>query len=317
VPQQALEIALAQAGHEGRWGAGWSGDMAGSNNMGGYQCGGDKGGVYFKCVEHTDSRPNADGTQTPYKVTFRYYIDGTTPDGKSRSAKEAAVWDFLNSITSSKRFDLSEPLRSGDILEYARQGYNHHYFESFNLTQAGTDAWAGSIGEILRRGVYLFHAGKKIATSQPDGSWLTEPGQTIPAGSPSAVMAAGRVALYAHTLADYLPDILAALGTASLTAFVPAELLTFRSNFVAQGPVNPTWHAPSGAPASTISTPAPWPSLPMPLSPSLPTDSTRPSTPTPSVTRSVLGPALLVSAGAGLFIYGAVRVFRHSRPRYG
>jgi len=256
MPPQALEIALAQAGHEGRWGYGWGEDMKGSHNLGGYQCGGASGSPYFTCVDHHDSRPNADGTQTSYAVKFRFYKDGVTPDGKSRSAADAAAWDFLNSITSPQKFDLSGPLKSGDVLEYARQGYNHHYFESFNLTQAGTDAYANVIGELLKRGVYLYKSGKKLATSQADGTWKAEPGATIPPGSPSAVMVAGRVALYVHTLADYMPDVLAALGSTNGAANVPAESVAFKPAYVAKGAVNPTWHAPSGAPASTPAAPA-------------------------------------------------------------
>jgi hypothetical protein len=205
----ALEILLAHAGHETRWG-GWTGDMAGSENLGAYQCGGKQESTgYYKCVNHVDSRPNPDGTQTQYTTTYRYYTGGPTPDGVNRSAADGAAWDFLNSIVSPQKFNMAAALATGDVLEYVRLGYNHHYFESFNLTKAGLDAYAGSIAELVRRGVDIHRKGE------------------------TPEMVAGRIALYAHTIADYLPDVMAALGETTLAAFVPADVVGFKPTYVA------------------------------------------------------------------------------------
>lgn len=61
---------------ETRYGAGWKGAGAGSNNMGAEQCGSGWKGDRFVYV---DTHPNADGTSSSYRACFRRYA--TVPAG--------------------------------------------------------------------------------------------------------------------------------------------------------------------------------------------------------------------------------------------
>lgn len=60
----------AIAALESNRGAGWRGPGAGSNNMGAIQCGRGWTGDRFAYV---DTKPNADGSSTPYRAEFRAY----------------------------------------------------------------------------------------------------------------------------------------------------------------------------------------------------------------------------------------------------
>jgi hypothetical protein len=122
MPPQALELALAQAGLESTWGAGWSdktasgaGDMRGSNNYGARQCGShDTGGASWHCVPYGDTTPNADGTSTPIAASFRYY-----QDGEGRSAAENGAYYFLKDLTH--QWPVTAELESGSVKAYAHR----------------------------------------------------------------------------------------------------------------------------------------------------------------------------------------------------
>jgi hypothetical protein len=210
MPKWAKEIALAQAAAEMTgYGQGWDGDMAGSWNIASYQCGGNQQDTaYYRCVKHEDSRPNPEGTQTKYVTTFRFYKDGVTPDGKSRSAAEAAAWDFLTSVWSSKRFDMSRGMEAGDVLTYTLDGYKHHYFEGFNLSEAGREAYKDTIGRLVTMGAPIRKAGE------------------------TAEQVAGRIALYAGSMGRALPEIAQALGHEKVYATVPADVIAFKRDYV-------------------------------------------------------------------------------------
>ena len=198
MPPQAKEVALAQAAAEmTSYGQGW--EMVG--NVGSYQCGGAQTGTaYYDCVPHADSRPDpAGGGNTTYTTTFRKYKAGQTPDGKDRSALEAGAWDFLESI-AVKPFPAVDQLVAGDVLSYARKQYGQHYFEGFNLSQAGRDAYADSLARVL-------------ATDPP----IRRAGET-------AEGVAGRIVFYAAAMARHLPEIAAALGAEQSRAVVPPDL---------------------------------------------------------------------------------------------
>lgn len=196
MPIQAKEIVLAQAGAEG---SGYGTFMNG--NAGSYQCGGTQQGTsYYDCIPHEDSRPDPNGgPNIKYTTTFRSYKDGTTPDGKSRSAREAGAYDFLRSITV-KPFPAIDQLMSGDLLGYARQQLINHYFEGFNLSPEGRAAYKSSIDRVIAAGVPLRKKGE----------------------TPEIV--AGRIVFYASSMARSLPAIVAALGEKQATSRVPPDL---------------------------------------------------------------------------------------------
>jgi len=201
MPPPAKLIALAQAAAEQ---SGFGAFLNG--NVGSYQCPLKKGQpaqstAYYDCVEHEDSSPDArGGGNVTYKVPFRQYKDGTTPDGKSRTAKEAGAWDFLTSITV-KPFPALPELLAGDLLGYARKQYGQHYYEGFNLSPEGMTAYAPTISKLIAGGVPVRKAGE----------------------TPETV--AGRIAFYAAAMARSLPELTAALGYDSAPVNVPADLL--------------------------------------------------------------------------------------------
>lgn len=206
MPPVAKELALAHADAEHTsFGQGWDGDMKGSRNVASFQ--GKEPTSYYRIVEHKDSRPMPDGSQKEITTTFRYYIDGTTPDGKSRSAAEAGAWDFLHSITV-KPFPAVEQLVAGDVLDYAKRQHDLGYYEGFNLSPEGIAAWKDSIDRLVASGVKLRRQGE----------------------TPEQV--AGRIALYASSMGRSLPEIAAALGEQTVQGRVPADLMTFKPSFV-------------------------------------------------------------------------------------
>lgn len=132
-PPQALELAIAQAGLESSFGAGWidkspgsawalahpesppQGDMRGSNNLGARQCGlKDQGGASWRCVPYGDTEPQADGSSKPIPADFRFYGDG---DG--RTAEENGAYYFLRDLT--KTWPVLPELVAGDITGYAHR----------------------------------------------------------------------------------------------------------------------------------------------------------------------------------------------------
>ncbi len=205
----ALEVLLAQAGGEGTgYGQGWGGDMAGSNNVGSYQVGsGPRDTSYFRGVDHVDHKPDG----TPYTTPFRYYINGTTPDGKSRDAGDAGAWDFVRSVVV-KPFPALPAILSGSVLNYAfDQGVNG-YFEGFDPeTPMGGNVkdwqtrWADSIRYLLAKNPTALarRAAKVKATPE---------------------RVAGRMAFYARGMGHHLPVIAHALGHERVYATLPKDL---------------------------------------------------------------------------------------------
>jgi hypothetical protein len=203
MPEAALEIALSQAWLESgiaeAGGGGWwkdksdtgQGDMRGSGNLGSRHCGaGDTGGDYYKCVPYGDTVPQADGTNKPYDVSFRYYTGGNC-GGKQRDAADCAAWDFLYDIT--RRWPGLPELEAGDLLGYAMKlGPKYRADDPPNQTVFGRP-YAGGTG-------YYGGFGKSMQK---------------------------RVGGYAYALASHLPAVAAALGHPRIFAKVPAEVLTY------------------------------------------------------------------------------------------
>jgi hypothetical protein len=146
MPPQALELVLGQAGLESTFGAGWSdhtakggGDMRGSNNFGARQCGQSGPGAAWTCVEYGDTSPNADGTSTPYAVTFRYFRDA-----EGRSAAENGAYYFLRDLV--KTWPVVPQLKAGDIGAYVKRlgpdkaNGGLYYYGGFGKTFADREA---------------------------------------------------------------------------------------------------------------------------------------------------------------------------------
>lgn len=199
MPTSALVLALAQAGaeHTG-YGQGW--EMKG--NIASYQCGGDqKGTAFYDCIEHEDSRPDPNGgPNQKYTTTFRSYKDGPGPDGKTRTALENGAYDFLKAITV-KPFPAVSELLSGDLLAYCKKQESQHYFEGFNLSPAGLEAYRHSVNDLIRSGLI------------PRRSGDTEE------------RLAGRICFYAASMARNIPEIMFAIGVEKSGVIANADLL--------------------------------------------------------------------------------------------
>lgn len=209
IPAGALEIALAQAGAEGTsYGQGWDGDMARSWNVGSYQC--PKGateGPTYRCVKHRDSRTNADGSSTEYITGFRFYVPA-----EGRSAAQNGARDYLTSITV-RPFPALAQLQSGSVLDFAARIGTLGYYEGFNpespMGGRITDwrsRWSTSLG-------YLADTYQGELRSRAERVKAT----------PEQV--AGRICLYARSMGKRLPEIVAALGHAEASAYVPEDVM--------------------------------------------------------------------------------------------
>lgn len=198
MPVQVKLLACAQAAaeHTG-YGQGWN--MVG--NVGSYQCGGKQQPTsYYDCVPHEDSRPDPKGgPNIKYTTTFRSYKAGPGPDGKSRDAFANGVFDFLKSITM-KPFPALDQLINGDLLGYCLRQYKQHYYEGFNLSSAGQEAYAKSIAYLMKLGVPV-----RRQSETPE-------------------IVAGRICFYAAAMARGLPEIASALGLKDVPVKVPADL---------------------------------------------------------------------------------------------
>jgi len=198
MPIQAKLLACAQAAaeHTG-YGQGW--EMVG--NVASYQCGGKQQATsYYDCVPHKDSRPDPKGgPNIEYTTTFRSYKAGPGPDGKSRDGWTNGVFDFLRSITV-RPFPALSQLLAGDLLGYCKKQYEQHYYEGFNLSKAGMEAYAPSIAYLVKSGVPVR---RKSETQE---------------------IVAGRICFYAAAMARSLPEIAAALGLKDVPVKVPADL---------------------------------------------------------------------------------------------
>jgi len=200
-----LEVLLAQAGGAEftSYGKGWDGVMSGSENVGAYQCSAfnQTGTSYYSCVARKDSMPMPDGTQKEFDTTFRFYKDGVTPDGKSRSAADAAAWDYLSSVT--KVFPALAEIKSGSVLDYARRQGINGYFGGFSATVAEQKAYAPSIRFLLEKGGLEARAARVHASQE---------------------QIAGRIVKYAKAMGRVLPEIAAALGYERVHATLPRDL---------------------------------------------------------------------------------------------
>lgn len=138
--EAAIQILNAHSWLEAGLGDWWTdktatgaGDMRGSNNLGARQCSGaGADGAYFRCVEYGDSRPNADGTQTKIAAKFRYYTGGVMPDGVTRSAEDAAAWDFMHDVAIV--WGALAELKSGDVRAYVKKLREKGYYQGFGAT---------------------------------------------------------------------------------------------------------------------------------------------------------------------------------------
>jgi hypothetical protein len=108
---------------ETRYGDGWKGAGAGSNNMGAEQCGNTWKGDRFVYV---DTHPNADGTSKPYRACFRKY------------ASPEAGWSSLVDIVyvNRKRDRVRQAARADDWKGVSQGLYATGYYEGFGKTSA-------------------------------------------------------------------------------------------------------------------------------------------------------------------------------------
>ncbi len=108
---------------ETRYGDGWKGAGAGSNNLGAEQCGNAWKGERFIYV---DTHPNTDGTSTPYRACFRKY---STPE---------AGWTALVDIVyvNRKRDRVRKAARASDWKGVSHGLYATGYYEGFGKTSA-------------------------------------------------------------------------------------------------------------------------------------------------------------------------------------
>jgi hypothetical protein len=194
MPPQALELALAQAGLESSWGAGWTdhtarggGDMRGSNNFGARQCGQGGAGAAWSCVEYGDTTPNADGTSTPVKATFRYFRDA-----EGRSAAQNGARYFLRDLLVT--WPVKPQLLAGDVA-----GYVH---------RLGPDKANG--------GLYYYGGfGKDFAAREANY------GKAVDRLLPEVAAALGHDRVYATPMGAPRDPALAGAGAADLPAFDP------------------------------------------------------------------------------------------------
>jgi hypothetical protein len=108
---------------ETQYGAGWKGAGKGSFNMGAVQCGSSWKGDRFS---YTDTRPNDDGTSTPYRVDFRKYP--TAEDG---------WFDLVNVVYVNRgRQCVREAAQFGDFYRVSQTLHQTGYYEGFGATGA-------------------------------------------------------------------------------------------------------------------------------------------------------------------------------------
>ncbi len=117
-----LQCLQAVASLESAYGTGWKPPGNGSHNYGAIQAGSSWSGPTFG---YTDTRPNADGTSTPYVTKFRKYA--TPIDGAIDLVKVV----YVN--RGRDRLALA-PAGKGDTLGFSRGLHASGYYEGFGKT---------------------------------------------------------------------------------------------------------------------------------------------------------------------------------------
>ena len=107
---------------ETRYGNGWSGAGVGSNNIGAIQAGSSWAGDTF---EYTDTRPNPDGSSTPYRVRFRKY-----------PTLEAGWRDLARVAYAGSRHCVRVAAERGDTYSVSQYLHETRYYEGFGGTIA-------------------------------------------------------------------------------------------------------------------------------------------------------------------------------------
>jgi Putative peptidoglycan binding domain len=110
-------IAMLETGY----GTGWRGAGAGSHNLGAIQAGASWAGDTF---EFTDTHPNADGTSSPYRASFRWYHDA------------AAGWDDLVKVVyvNRQRGTVLAAADRDDSYAVSAELHRTGYYEGFGST---------------------------------------------------------------------------------------------------------------------------------------------------------------------------------------
>jgi peptidoglycan hydrolase-like protein with peptidoglycan-binding domain len=107
------------------YGQSWKPPGDGSNNWGAIQKGGWTGPVF----SYTDTRPNEDGTSTPYRIDFRKYV--TPVDGATD-----LCWRVLTGGMPPGREKAVAPFaKSGDTLGFSSGLYDTVYYQGFGRTR--------------------------------------------------------------------------------------------------------------------------------------------------------------------------------------
>lgn len=120
--QPEAQCLQAIAALESNYGQGWKPPGNGSNNFGAIQAGASWSGATF---QYTDTRPNADGSSTPYVTKFRKYA--TPIDG---------AIDLVKVVYQNRGRDKLAlvPAGKGDTLGFSRGLHSSGYFEGFGKT---------------------------------------------------------------------------------------------------------------------------------------------------------------------------------------
>lgn len=117
-----LQCLQAVAALESNYGAGWKPPGNGSFNFGAIQCGASWSGPSF---QYTDTRPNSDGTSTPYVTKFRKYA--TPIDGAIDLVKVV----YLN---LSRDKTVLPAASRGDTLGFSKAMRDSGYYEGMGAT---------------------------------------------------------------------------------------------------------------------------------------------------------------------------------------
>lgn len=159
-----LQSMLAIAAVEGM--GAWTGDMAGSQNIGAEQCTVSElragGGPTFRCVPHQDR--HADGRT--YTTGFRYFIDA-----QGRTAAENGALDFHKVLHAPIRARTGDVLqRGGSLHELADAMHREHYYEGD--ATGGKDPVLGYAKALEKRvGQVAGEIGQAPAVSLYGGAW--------------------------------------------------------------------------------------------------------------------------------------------------
>jgi hypothetical protein len=116
-------VALIETGY----GEGWKSPGNGSYNLGAIQAGTSWSGETF---QYTDTRPNADGTSTPYVTKFRKYPSAIA--GAEDLVR--VVYQVQPRGRMSRQVTVLPAAASGDSRKFSRALYETGYYEGFGAT---------------------------------------------------------------------------------------------------------------------------------------------------------------------------------------